>query len=173
MPGTMTPFQRAMTLAAITGLKATLGPAFLTTSRRRPEGHGWVLAALGEMVLDKVGILPSRFHPALLIPHTLAGAWVAHESLKDDGVHDPLAAPLGAVVAAGFASVAPMARIAARRGLGIPDPVLGLAEDYFALRLGSQATGLSMDQVANVAKESLEVVKEQIMPAPPPIGAGI
>jgi hypothetical protein len=40
------------------------------------------------MALDKVGIFPSRFRPPLLIPHTLAGAWVARESLREDGIDD-------------------------------------------------------------------------------------
>src|SRR4051794_35941356 len=31
------PFGRAMTLAALSGLKIALGPAFLTTATRRPE----------------------------------------------------------------------------------------------------------------------------------------
>ena len=29
------------------------------------------MAALGEMFLDKVGVFPPRYRPALLIPHTL------------------------------------------------------------------------------------------------------
>ncbi|WP_422928152.1 hypothetical protein [Singulisphaera sp. PoT] len=170
MPSTMTPFQRAMALAAITGLKLSLGPAFLMTSRKRQGARGVALAAMGELVLDKAGFLPSRYNPALLIPRTLAGAWVAHESLKEDGVEDPLAAPMGAVIAAGFASVAPMARIALSRGLGIPDLVLGVAEDYLALRLGSEATGMSMEEIAGVAKESFEEAKEQVKPALASIG---
>ncbi len=170
MSQAMTPFQRAMSLAAITGLKVTLGPAFLKTSRRQANHRGWVLAALGELALDKVGVLPSRFHPASLIPRTIAGAWVARESLKEDGIDDPLAAPLGAVVAAGFACVAPMVRIAASRGLDIPDPLLGLAEDYFALRLGTEVTGMSMEQVAEAAKQSLDDVKEQVKPIAESLG---
>src|SRR4051812_22188453 len=86
-----TPFERAITLAAISGFKIALGPAFLAASRRSSNTSIWAMAALGEMLLDKVGVFPPRFRPALLIPHALAGAWVARESLKQEGVDDPMA----------------------------------------------------------------------------------
>jgi hypothetical protein len=169
----VTPFERAMTLAALSGLKLTLGPAFLAATRRRPESRHLVLAAMGEMLLDKAGIFPGRFRLPLLIPRTLAGAWVARESLREDGIDDAGAALAGAVVAAGTACVAPMLRIAARRGLGIPDAVLGAAEDYMALRLGAQATGVSMNQIAEIAKEALEDGKEHVMSALPAVGVNV
>jgi len=164
-------FERAMTLAALSGLKIALGPAFLATSRRTPGSRYWVMAALGEMFLDKVGVFPPRYRPALLVPHTLAGAWVAHESMKADGVDDAWAALTGAVVAAGVASVAPMVRIAGSRVLGVPDPLLGVAEDYLALRMGTRATGMSMDDVTGVARETFEEVKGQVRPALESVGA--
>lgn len=166
------PFERAMTLAALSGLKIALGPAFLYTAKDRPGSRNWVLAALGEMVLDKVGVFPARFRPSLLIPHTLAGAWVAHESLKEDGVDDPWAAAMGAVVAAGVASVAPMVRITGSRALGIPDVLLGLAEDYIALRLGTEAMGMSMGQVTDAAKGTVDEVRHQVMPTLQSVGIG-
>jgi len=166
-------FERAMTLAALSGLKIALGPAFLSASRRRPEAQTWALAALGEMFLDKIGVFPARYRPALLIPHTLAGAWVAHESMKADGVDDPYAAAMGAVVAAGVAAVAPMVRITGSKILGIPDPILGLAEDYFALRMGTEATGLSLGEVSETARCSLEDVRDRVvMPALQSAGIG-
>src|SRR3954454_13545193 len=138
MPNTTKPFERAMALAALSGLKIALGPAFLTTAWRRPESRSWMMAALGEMVLDKVGVFPSRSRLPLLIPHALAGAWVARESMREDGVDDPWAAPMGAVVAAGVSTIAPMIRITASKVLGIPDVLLGLGEDYLALQVGTQ-----------------------------------
>jgi hypothetical protein len=172
MSETMTPFERAMTLAAVCGSKVALGPAFLATSRRRPSAGAWVAAALGEMLLDKLGVFPARFRPALLIPHTLAGAWVARESLRDDGVDDPTAALMGAVVAAGVAGVAPILRIALSKGLDLPDPLLGAAEDYLFLRLGTRATGLAMDQLPELAKEAVGEVGERVMPAVRSLGVG-
>ncbi|GAC1471913.1 MAG: hypothetical protein NVSMB9_18540 [Isosphaeraceae bacterium] len=159
------PFERAMTLAALSGLKIALGPAFLTTARQSPNSQGWAMAAAGEMLLDKVGIFPARFRPSLLIPHTLAGAWVARESLREDGVEEPWGAVMGAVVAAGVARVAPMIRISGHKVLGVPDLLLGLAEDYLALRLGSEAMGMSMKQVAQVGRGMVDDIGEQVMPA--------
>jgi hypothetical protein len=167
------PFERAMTLAALSGLKMALGPAFLTTARRQPSRGAWVAAAVGEMLLDKVGIFPARFRPALLIPHTLAGAWVARESMREDGGDENQAALMGAVVAAGVACVAPMVRIAASRVLGIPDIVLGAGEDYLALRLGTEAMDLSMDRLPEIVKESFEEVGDRIMPALHSVGVGV
>lgn len=148
-------YERAMTLAALSGLKIALGPAFLRSSRRQSSASNWVLAALGEMALDKLGVFPSRFRPGLLVPHTLAGAWVARESLKEDGIDAPQAALMGAIMAAGVASVAPMVRITIHKGLGIPDWMLGLAEDYLALKLGTQSMGMSMDEVKGVARDAV------------------
>src|SRR5215218_1425763 len=91
----MSPMQRAMALAAVCGSKIALGPAFLETSRRGPNARAWVAGALGEMILDKLGVFPPRYRPSLLIPHTLAGAWVARESLREDGIDDPVAPLVG------------------------------------------------------------------------------
>src|SRR5262249_10493730 len=162
MRGEKQPYERAMAPAALSGLKIALGPAFLETARRSPNRQNWVLAALGEMVLDKIGVFPPRYRPALLIPHTLAGAWVAHQSLKDDGIDDPYGAAMGAVVAAGVASVAPMVRIVGSKVLGIPDMLLGVAEDYLALKLGTDATDISMDQITDAAREAVEDVGDRV-----------
>jgi len=165
-------FEKAMKLAVLSGLKATLGPAFLKTAQRRPDASHWVAAAMGEMVLDKLGIVPSRRRLPLLIPHALSGAWVAMESMRDDGVDDPWAAPMGAAVAAGVASIAPLLRNTASATLGIPDAVLGVAEDYLALRLGTETLGLSMNEVGDAAKHSVDEIKERVLPAVQAIGAG-
>lgn len=172
MSESMTPFERAMTLAALSGAKIALGPAFLETSRRGPNARAWTVAALGEMLLDKLEVFPPRYRPALLVPHTLAGAWVARESLKEDGIDDPTAALMGAVVAAGVAGVAPLVRIALSKGLGLPDPLLGAAEDYLFLQLGARATGIPMDQLPEYAKEAVEEVGERVAPMARSLGVG-
>jgi hypothetical protein len=169
MSSRKTPFERAMTLAALSGFKIALGPAFLEASRRGPNTGAWAVAALGEMFLDKVGIFPPRFRPSLLIPHALAGAWVARESMRRDGIDDPTSPVLGAVVAAGVASVAPIARIALNRGLGISDAMLGVGEDCLALRLGTEATGMSLNQVSEVARDAIEEFRGKVMPSLPSV----
>jgi hypothetical protein len=159
-------FGRAMVLAALCGSKIALGPAFLRARRRHPHTAAWVAAAAGEMALDKVGVFPARYNPALLAPHAAAGAWVAREAMREEGVPDDPTVPiLGAVVAAGVASLLPMARVILSKGLGVPDPLLGVAEDYMFLRLGSRATGMSMAEIKQTAVSSAEELTEQARPA--------
>lgn len=165
-------FEKAMKLAVLSGLKATLGPAFLKTAQRRPSAGTWVAAALGEMVLDKMGFMPSRSALPLLIPHAISGAWVARESMLADGEDDPWAAPMGGAIAAGVSLFAPMLRISARRVLGVGEPLLGMIEDYGAIKLGCDATGMSMAEVGAAARDSLEEVKDRVLPAVQSIGAG-
>ena len=166
-------FERAMALAALSGLKIALGPAFLATSRRWPSRQSWVAAALGEMVLDKLGVFPPRYRLPLLIPHSLAGAWVARESLREDGEDDPWAAVAGAAVAAGVAVAAPIARIAINKVVGIPDALLGLGEDYLALSYGSQALDVPMDEITGAARQMFDDVRERAPPGPRIHGHGV
>ena len=163
-------FERAMALAALSGLKIALGPAFLATSRRWPSRQSWVMAAMGEMLLDKVGVFPPRYRPSLLIPHSLAGAWVARESLRADGEDDPWGAVAGAAVAAGVAVAAPIARMAINKVLGVPDAVLGLGEDYLALSYGCQAMDVPMDQLTGAAREMFDDMRERARPVLEPMG---
>jgi hypothetical protein len=167
MPNRKTPFERALALAALSGFKVALGPAFLAASRRSPNTGSWALAALGEMFLDKIGIFPPRFRPALLIPHALSGAWVARESLRRDGIDDPTGPLIGAVVAAGVSCVAPMTRIALHKGLGISDALLGVGEDYLALRLGTEATDITMGQVSEIARDAIDDLRGRVVPSLP------
>src|SRR3954452_9179587 len=165
-------FERAMALAALSGLKIALGPAFLATARRWPSRQSWVTAALGEMVLDKLGVFPPRYRPSLLIPHTLAGAWVARESARADGEDDPWTAVAGGIVAASVAIAAPIVRIAASKALGVPDALLGLGEDYLALQCGTQVMDLPMDQVTGAAYEVFEDARKRAEPALEAMGIG-
>ena len=94
------PFEKAMKLAVVTGLRAALGPALLAASQNRPERGTLAMAAMGEMVVDKLPLVPSRARLPLLLPRAAAGYWVAQQSLRQDGVDEPWAAPMGAAVAA-------------------------------------------------------------------------
>jgi hypothetical protein len=165
MRSTNRAFERAMALAALTGLKVTLGPALLATSRRWPSRQNWIMAAMGEMVMDKLGILPARYRPSLLIPRGVAGAWVARESLREDGEDDPWAAVAGGMVAAGVAVAAPVVRMTINKVIGIPDPLLGLAEDYMALSCGTQVLEMPMEELTGAAREMFDDVRERARPA--------
>jgi len=153
-----------MKLAVVSGLKCMLGPALVATAHRRPDRQGLVAAALGELVVDKLPFIPNRSALPLLIPRAIAGYWVTKQMMEREGIDDPMAAPIGAAVAAGTATFAPILRNALSRILGIPNPVVGLAEDYLALKLGGEAVGLSFEDLRNVATESLDEVKDRMMP---------
>jgi len=161
-----------MALAALSGLKIALGPAFLATSRRWPSRQNWIMAAMGEMLLDKLGVFPPRYRPSLLIPHSLAGAWVARESLREDGVDDPWAAVAGGMVAAGIAVAAPIVRMTIHKVVGIPDALLGLGEDYLALSCGTQVMEMPMEEITGAARETFDSVRERARPALESMGIG-
>jgi hypothetical protein len=165
-------FERAMVLAALSGLKMALGPAFLATSRRWPSRQSWITAAIAEMVLDKLGVFPARYRLPLLIPHTLAGAWVARESMLEDGEDDPWAAVAGGMVAAGVSVAAPIARMAIKKVVGVPDALVGLGEDYLAVSYGCQALDVPMDDVTGAARELWDTARERARPALESMGMG-
>ncbi len=154
--------ERALKLAVVTGLRAALGPALITEAQNRPEQQHLAAAALGELVFDKLPYVPSRDSLPSLLVRGLAGAWVASKCVERDGENaDPWAIPLGAAVAMGVAVAAPKVRRSLGWTTGIPQPVLGLMEDYLAIRLGTEAVGLTMNEVQQAARESVDDLRER------------
>ncbi len=158
------PIERALRLAAVTGLKATFGPALISAKLRRPEHKTLAMAALGEMVVDLLPFMPSRSSLPLLIPRAVAGYWTAQKSLEADGIDDPGTAAMGAAVAAGVAIAAPMVRRILRTVLRVPDALLGVGEDFLALKVGAQAAGLSMDDLKAIATEAMSGMTDHVTP---------
>ena len=154
--------EKAMQLALVTGLRAALGPALIARSRQRPEHRNLALAAIGEMLYDKIPGVPPRDSALSLLARGLAGAWVAKQCQEESEDNDPWIVPLGAAVAMGVAIAAPKIRTALGWSTGLSQPVLGLLEDYLALRLGSQAVGLSMEEIQEAAFESVEHLKANL-----------
>jgi uncharacterized membrane protein len=150
-----TTFERAIKLAAVSGLKAALGPALLAASRNRPEAKMLAIAAMGEMVIDKLPYVPSRSSWPLLIPRAASGAYVANELGKEDPSSDPWIAAVGAAVAVGVGTFAPIIRGTLTHVLGVPNALVGVAEDYLALKLGAEAVGMDMDRIGAIAKEAV------------------
>jgi hypothetical protein len=97
---------------------------------------------------------------------------VAKTVQQEQGDDDPWIIPLGAAVAMGVAAAAPKVRKTLTVTTGVSDAILGLIEDYIALRVGSDAVGLSMDELTYIARDSVEDLKERIMPAVQSLGAG-
>jgi uncharacterized membrane protein len=165
-------FEKAMTLAVVTGLRSMLGPALVARATNRPVWKNLALAALGEMVVDKLPGVPSRDTLVPLIVRGVAGAWVARTVQEEEGSDDPWIVPLGAVVAMGVAVTAPKVRKTLTFTTGVSDAVLGVIEDYLALRLGGQSVGLSMNDLEQIAREAVEDLKDRVEPMLQSIGAG-
>ena len=169
--------EKALKMAVVTGLRSALGPALVARAQHRPQQQHLALAALGELVFDKLPFVPGRDTLPSLLIRGLAGAWVAGKCVEQDGENaDPWAVPLGAAVAMGVAVAAPKIRTSLGWTLRIPQPVLGLIEDYLALKLGTDAMGLSMEQVTDAARESVGDLRERLQldeVALPWAGAGV
>jgi hypothetical protein len=154
-----------MRLAVVSGLRATFGVALLEAAYKRPNRKAWAVAAMGEMVVDKIPGIPSRASLVGMIPRTVAGGYVAQQVMDREGLEDPWATTMGAAVASGVAALAPRIRGILSTVLGIPSPVIGLAEDYIALKLGAEALGLSNQDLKQIGEESIEEVKGYVKDA--------
>ena len=130
---------KAISLAAVSGMRCSLGPAILAAEEGDSSKGMLAAAVLGEFVIDKIPFIPSRASLPLLLPRAVAGGYVARKIL---GKNEPWGAVLGAVVAAGVATLAPRVRGLIGSALGVPDAFVGLAEDYLALKIGASAVGM-------------------------------
>jgi len=149
--------ERALKLAAVTGMRCALGPALVAQSRRHPQRHNLAMAALGELIFDKLPLVPGRDSLLPMLARGAAGAWVAQQVMEEDGGEpNPWAVPLGEAVAMGVAAAAPKIRRTLGWTTGMPQFVLGMIEDYLALRVGTEAVGMSMDDVTGVARGVVE-----------------
>jgi len=165
-------FEKAMKLAVVTGMRSMLGPALVARSFNRPERKNLAMAAMGELVADKLPLIPSRDTLVPLLVRGLAGAWVAKTLQDEEGTENPWTVPLGAAVAMGVAVAAPKIRKTLSVTTGVSDAFLGLLEDYLALRLGSDAIGLSMDELTQIARDSVEDLRDRLTPMVQSVGAG-
>jgi hypothetical protein len=158
-------FERAMRLAVVSGLRSTLGVALLEAAYDRPGRKQWAMAAVGEMVVDKIPGIPDRSSLPAMLPRAAAGAWVAHQVMDREGLDDPWAVPMGAAVSAGVAVLAPRLRKLLSVVLSVPSPLLGLAEDYLAIRIAGDALGLSIDEIRQLGQDSVEEMKGYVTQA--------
>jgi uncharacterized membrane protein len=169
-------FEKAMKLAVVTGLRSMLGPALVAEAANRPVRKNLALAAMAEMIADKLPLVPSRDMLLPLLIRGLAGAWVARTIQEEEGTDappDPWIAPLGAAVAMGVAVAAPKVRKTLTATTGISDTVLGLIEDYLALRLGGDAVGLSMEELVETARSSIEDLRGRVEPVLEELGSSM
>jgi len=98
--------------------------------------------AAGEMLVDKIGVLPGRNQPLPLAGRIVLGG--ACGLLLGDSEGLPPAT--GAAIGAAAAGVSAMVTVRIRTGLdrmGLPDPLVGLAEDAVVIAVGRAAAGNS------------------------------
>ena len=156
---TSTPVVRALGLGAVSGLRSIVGPALLSRAAARGELDGlkgtWfefllrkrvstvlTLMALGEMVVDKSGLVPDRIARGPLAGRGAAGGFVGAALFSASGAPWAAGAALGSLAAVAGAYAGYTFRVVPHRKFGIPDPILGLIEDAIAVMAGSAALRL-------------------------------
>ena len=152
MPDTVA---RVLGLGAITGLRSTAGPAALSraVSDGRVDGlEGTPFSALGsprvsaalrmmeigELVVDKLPVTPSRTSPPPLLGRMASGALVGAALFASENRRAPAGGALGAAAALASAYAGERLRLKAAEKLGIPDPLVALLEDGIVLLAGTR-----------------------------------
>lgn len=121
-------------LQTVTGSSSGHGAARLL--RPRAVSNALVLASSGELIGDKLPIAPDRTGLPSLAARAVSGGFAAMVIASRNSEAAMPAAVLGALGAIGSAHVMMRLRKATGRRLDIPDPLVGLAEDFLALALG-------------------------------------
>lgn len=149
-------YSNAATLGFVTGLRSQLPLALLTLSanrgafaaraprplsllRSRRTLAVTTLAALGELVADKLPSTPSRLKPGPLGGRLAIGTIVGAAVSREAGLPAGAGALLGAAGAAAGSFAGYHARTYLGRATGLRDAVWAVAEDATALALGSLA----------------------------------
>jgi hypothetical protein len=130
-------------LAAVAGLRCTLGPAF---AGRRGAGPGLrrlgYACALAELVGDKLPSVPARTRPLGLVARAISGALVVSSRRGRRVAASGLI--LGAATAVAAAFVGQRGRLALTRLLGggaLANAFAGVIEDAAAIALARRAVG--------------------------------
>ncbi len=152
MPDTVT---RALGMGAITGLRAMAAPAAL--SRAVSEGHiegledtpfsllgssrvSRVLRTfeIGELIVDKLPVTPSRTSPPPLLGRMAFGALVGAALFASEDRSQAVGGALGAAAALAAAYAGESLRVQSAQRLGVPDPFVALLEDGLVLLAGER-----------------------------------
>ena len=146
------PPARALLLGFVTGLRSQVPVALLAIESQ--QGHfdpgaggvarrfgssegvaGSLVALAGELVADKLPITPRRTTSGPFLQRLATGGTIGAAVHYDAGRSRPLGALLGAAGAGAGAWAGTKARIALAERTRIPGPLLGAAEDLFAVGL--------------------------------------
>jgi uncharacterized membrane protein len=151
---------RSVALGAVAGMRSTMPLALLAAAAQAPEtpvaralaGMGVPrgfrsptalvalgVAAVGELVVDKLPFVPARVSFAPLAWRLVVGAIAGAVASSASGGLAVRGARRGAATAALAAYLGYFARTRLSRRTPVPDPVWGLVEDALALGLGTLA----------------------------------
>ena len=150
---TTTPLPRALLLGAVAGMRSQLPIALLglESSRGRFDpGRSWlarrlttpggvaaaVLASVGELVGDKLPVIPDRTRPGPFAGRVAIGTLVGAAVYQDANRPAAYGAVAGAVATAASTLTLARARTALGRRTPLPDLAWGVVEDALALTLG-------------------------------------
>ena len=109
---------------------AALGSRRVSTALRALE--------IGELIVDKLPIVPSRTSPPPLLGRAASGALVGAAMFASGGRRTVMGGALGAVSAMVMAYAAERLRMQIIQRLGVPNAVAGLLEDGIVLFGGSR-----------------------------------
>jgi uncharacterized membrane protein len=145
---------RILLLGAATGLRSMAAPSQLSrrVRRDRSTAHApgrWIggpavyrllqLAAIGEMIVDKLPTTPDRIAPGPLAGRVVLGSASGAQAARLEGTSSVRGALLGAVGAAAGAYAGYHARRWLVRRAGLPDVAVALCEDVVAILLARGA----------------------------------
>ncbi|MGA9856759.1 MAG: hypothetical protein WBQ18_02790 [Solirubrobacteraceae bacterium] len=128
---------RAAALGGVSGLRTFTAPAVLAARGRWGRGPvSWLvlLAGGGELIADKLPMVPARSEAPSLLGRILSGTAGGAEVGAAGG------AGVGAASAAATTYASQRLRAELHRRTGLPDPVLGLAEDAVAVAIAYAAS---------------------------------
>ncbi len=145
MPATASPARAwgaVAVLGAVCGARTFTAPGMGALLGRYGRGRvrqALLLAAGGELVGDKLPAIPPRTSPPALLGRVLSGAVMAGADRRPASTRPGwvLAAGVGATTAGLSAFATQRLRAAVGESSGLPDPVLGAAEDVFALAVAA------------------------------------
>jgi uncharacterized membrane protein len=146
---------RVLGLGAITGLRAMAAPAALSRavtdgriegledtpfSILGAPGVSRVLRTLeiGELIVDKLPLTPSRTSPPPLLGRMALGALVGAALFASEDRAQAAGGMLGATAALASAYAGESLRVNASKKLGVPDPIVALLEDGLVLLAGAR-----------------------------------
>ena len=129
-------YLRAFGIGIVAGLRSMTAPAIARAKTKDNISAVLTMAMLGEMLVDKLPITPSRTLPVALVVRAISGGVSA--AIVVAGVHDVdrrIAIGLGAAGAIAGSFVGERIRVTAAGK--VPDTLVALVEDLVAFTLGS------------------------------------